>query len=228
MSPDTRTPWRTAGQHDVGIYGFAKSYQVESGERLDRPPYFFRGSLAGIAVGDTTTVQVSPQAVALSEEIELVVVLDRADGDGAWQIVGYSFGNDLTDLGEFRQDPARILWAKSPTASICAGYWTAPLPEHVAAKVVMSRDGEEVAAYETVLGTSTLRFDAHDLPDLVASFAGVDQFQQLCIFTGAPRGFAWGADDAEPLGAGHSVTATISDAITTTCHLDLKRSRGSR
>jgi hypothetical protein len=201
MPPDPGfSPSATAASRTVrdelkgaGVYGAARSYSEEpltgTADTEPPPPYFFRGCVEELTLGPGT-LHAPASATILSEEFELVLVA-RRDRRGVFEWVGYTFGNDLTDLGEFRRDAARIQHAKTPKAGLCPLWWEGSPP---AALPVLARRvrGEAVDSYTTLLGTRYVPCDV--LLTALNGFAGVTMFEHILVFSGAPRGFAWRED----------------------------------
>ncbi|MFC4036661.1 fumarylacetoacetate (FAA) hydrolase [Streptomyces polygonati] len=112
--------------------------------------------------GETLTVPAS--AVALLEEPEVALVFAN-DADGVPHYAGYTFGNDLNDIGLHTQNP----WGWTPYAKLCDSAMTPWLflgapPVTAAGRVVIERGGE--TAWE---GPFTCGADAlfQRVPDMI-------------------------------------------------------------
>ncbi|MDC9598795.1 hypothetical protein [Xenorhabdus anantnagensis] len=173
----------------IGVYGFAKSY-ISNGIQDDSvPPYFFRGEIGDLASanGNLNTLT---QSKVLSEEMELVWLIDTEKGTTC-RFIGFMFGNDLTDLGEFRQDAARILHAKLPQASISDHWWPSLQPPSSLNITVTRYRGDNVKHYFAKVGMDYLPISLDTALNAVYKMVGWKHFDKILLFTGAPRGFAW-------------------------------------
>ncbi|MDQ1293228.1 MAG: hypothetical protein QG608_1109 [Actinomycetota bacterium] len=189
----------------AGVYGFAKSYRSEGPiPGGATPPYFFRGSGTAL-VTDGGDLRASRDSVMLSEELELVLVLS-CTGTGALEVAGYTFGNDLTDLGRFRADPSGIMHAKAPAAAVCSSWWRGDPPVSLDVGVTVRRAAGGSQRYEARIGTDHLTLTRDRVEEAVAGFAGVDLFRTVLLFTGAPRGLAWAG---QPVTSGDTVVLEV-------------------
>jgi hypothetical protein len=175
----------------IGIYGYAKSYGGKGVNQNNKiPPYFFRGELNNLKNAYDDLIYEKHNSF-LSEEMEMVYVLDIRQKDKV-KFIGFTFGNDLTDLSEFREDPSRLLHAKSPKASI-ADIWfeceKAPLSLDI--NVRRTSCNSVVEEYSAQLGSDCLNVHYEDSINAVSKMIGVENYTTILLFTGAPRGFAW-------------------------------------
>lgn len=215
----------------VGVYGFARSYAEH---RTDGtavvPPYFFRGRLTDVAVGDEPVVTALADGRLLAEELELVLLVSRERAGAPFAVTGYTFGNDLTDLTEFREDAARIQWAKAPRAALAAGFWPAPAaPESV--EVVVERLSADGAAttYRAALGHAHVVLPPDRIPEVVGRFAGADGFDHVLLYTGAPRGLAWREEPPRGLRAGDRLSLAVTGhGVVLRTRVEPKRATTSR
>ena len=128
--------------------------------------------------------------VRLSEEFELVVLLVRK-GSG-WAAVGYTFGNDLSDLGLVKENGTLIQLSKRINASVSHTWWKADTPpQNIPIQVSLIDKDAVRAQYDSHLGTDYLRFSVAELLQFIPHWAGTEQYDRLLVYTGAPRGFAW-------------------------------------
>lgn len=194
MTELTEYRWDESGSGMArdGVYGFAKSYH-ESGRQEHpggRPPYFFRGSLADLQIGRQVSLAVGGGEHTLNEEFELILVLERECETKQWELRGFTFGSDLTNLHEFRTDPSRIMWAKAPTAAVLPHYWDAAnLPSSTGVAISKSRAGQFIEKYDSRLGADHLTIPLDAIPQMVSSFHGAGGFDRILLFTGAAPGF---------------------------------------
>lgn len=127
------------------------------------PRWFFKGFGDWARLpGDDLTVPGEP--VALIEEPEVVLVFVN-DADGRPHYAGYTFGNDLCDIGLHRTDPGYNPYCKLCDTGLAPRLFLAPPPETASGRVTIVRDG--VAAWEGPFecGGDSLYFR---IPDMVA------------------------------------------------------------
>ena len=180
----------------AGVYGLGKSYSDAGNDHgVGLIPYFYRGTAKHLA-GPRGVIVVDRLArepaaiVRLSEEFELVVLLER--NDNGWIAVGYTFGNDLSDLGLVQENGTLIQLSKRINASVAKTWWkTDVLPRHIPIQVSLVDKNGVRAKYDAQLGTDYLRFSIAELVQFIPFWAGTEQYNHLLVYTGAPRGFAW-------------------------------------
>lgn len=186
-TPNTMVAWSEL--RGAEVYGLARSY-IENGGALADPsrvPWFYRGPFERTAASSDDMV--ASGALTISEEIELVLVLERgADGFAA---TGFSFGNDLTDLGLFKADNALIQRAKSLQASIAQGWWRGPAPAHQSVTVTATEPDGSQRHYEGCLGTAHICMPVDELERLCNALPTHPDCEAVLLYTGAIRGFAW-------------------------------------
>ncbi|MBT1166655.1 fumarylacetoacetate hydrolase family protein [Bifidobacterium simiarum] len=192
LSADAKQQWID----EAGVYGLGKSYSADGYDGgTSLLPYFYRGTARRL-VGEhddllVDTVAREPESVIrFSEEFELVALLRRA-GDH-WEINGYTFGNDISDLGLVKENGALVQLSKRIDASIARDWWAADaLPSSIPIHVDLL-DGETVQAqYDAALGTDYLKFTVDELLSFADQWKGTEAYDRLIVYTGAPRGFAW-------------------------------------
>lgn len=109
-------------------------------EPFARPNYYMKGPGSWLRVSDEDLV-VPPRSLWLLEEPEVTLVWVN-DDDGVPHYAGYTFGNDLNDIGLHRENP----WAWTPYAKLCETSVAPHLfledpPETATGRVTIERDG---------------------------------------------------------------------------------------
>ena len=214
----TRQPLRISGRTDhrsfrTGVYGLAKCYN----KNADSPavqlsaPYYFRGTGGTLAPAtgpiNARLHENGNVPIVLSEEIELVLLAHREQYEKSWAIEEFTVGNDFTNLGVFRQDPALIMRAKAPTASIAQHWWSVEaLANDITVEVRRIQPQGLTSTYLAFLGLKYLPFSLNELLSDLSTWNGIDLFEQVLIYTGAPRGFAW---SGKPVQVGDTIEVVL-------------------
>ena len=199
----------------AGVYGLAKSYREDAAAPagLMSIPYFFRGTSQSLSPARGT---INPRlhenmdtSTLLSEEIELVLLAARTKKD-TWGLEGFSIGNDLTNLGVFRQDPSLIMRAKAPTASLAQHWWgIEELTNDIKVDIHRIPLKGANSEYSATLGLQHLPFSTAELLSDIEGWNGIDLFDRILLYTGAPRGFAW---SGEPIDTGDTIEVVLQGA----------------
>lgn len=113
-------------------------------EEFVAPNWFFKGFGSWLRMPDETLV-VPRKAVALIEEPEIALVYVN-DDNGDPHYAGYTFGNDLCDIGLHRQNPGWNPYCKLSDTSLTPWLFLGEPPKSVTGRVTIERDG--VAAWE--------------------------------------------------------------------------------
>ncbi|MBH0779291.1 fumarylacetoacetate (FAA) hydrolase [Nocardia bovistercoris] len=156
------------------LSGFMRTHEKKW---VDAPPHdetnqhaqwFFKGFGSWLRLpGETLTVPSS--AVALIEEPEVVLVYVN-DDEGRPHYVGYTFGNDLCDIGLHRLNPIYNSYCKLCDTSISPWLFLGEPPESVTGRVAIDRaDG---LAWEGTFrcGAEALHFPAKGMADNLLSY----------------------------------------------------------
>ncbi|MCM1011819.1 fumarylacetoacetate (FAA) hydrolase [Brevibacterium sp. XM4083] len=120
------------------------------------PNWFFKGFGSWLKL-DGENLVVPQRAVALIEEPELVVVYIN-DDEGTPHYVGYTFGNDLCDIGLHRQNPGWNPYCKLCDTAILDGIRTGRPPAHAEGTTRISRDSQPVWEGTFDCGEDALQF----------------------------------------------------------------------
>ncbi|MFC7310314.1 fumarylacetoacetate (FAA) hydrolase [Streptomyces monticola] len=127
------------------------------------PNWFFKGFGDWLRMpGQTLTAPA--KAVALIEEPEVALVYVN-DDEGNPHYAGYTFGNDLCDIGLHRQNPGWNPYCKLCDTSISPWLFLGEPPQTVTGTTVIERDG--VTAWEGSFGcgADALYFKVQDMAD---------------------------------------------------------------
>lgn len=146
--------WIDATPQDVAVNPYAQ--------------WFFKGLGSWLRLpGDTMTVPAS--STALIEEAEVVLVYVN-DADGTPHYAGYTFGNDLCDIGLHRLNPAYNAYCKLCDTSITPWLFLEEPPESVTGRVFIERCGAPAWEGTFSCGADTLHFPVKDMADHLLSY----------------------------------------------------------
>lgn len=168
--------------HNVKISGGAK----RDDDAQAHPNWFFKGLGSSLHVaGDPLTVPAS--AVAVCEEAEVVLV-HIADAEGTPRYVGYTFGNDLTDIGRFKRNPGHLSYAKLCDASVSSWFFFGEPPRSVTGQVTIERGGATVWEGTFQTGVESMRYRLEDMMEHLFSYPALRQPGCVhYVFIGADR-----------------------------------------
>ncbi|MFE9427488.1 FAH family protein [Kitasatospora sp. NPDC006697] len=133
-------PLLPAHPGDALVSGFMMTHNVKvDSEVPDQPTWFVKG------FGDSLRLPGEPlgvpaDAVAVCEEAEVVLVY-VGDPEGVPRYTGWTFGNDLTDIGRFKQHAGHLSYAKLCDPAIAPALHPGPPPAEVTGQTVVERDG---------------------------------------------------------------------------------------
>ncbi|GAA2437021.1 fumarylacetoacetate (FAA) hydrolase [Streptomyces mauvecolor] len=130
-------------------------------EEFVAPNWFFKGFGSWLRMpGETLTVPAT--AVALIEEPEVALVYVN-DAEGTPHYAGYTFGNDLCDIGLHRRNPGWNPYCKLCDTSMAPWLFLGEPPRSVTGRVTIERGG--VSAWEGTFdcGDDALYFGIKDM-----------------------------------------------------------------
>ena len=132
---------------------------AQSGSTL--PAWFFKG------LGDCLRLNGEPlrstvQPVGLCEEAEIVTVFATL-ADGNVRYLGYTFGNDLTDIARFKAEPKHLSYTKLSDAGIVSTGFSGPLPRTASGTSTIERNGRVVWSGSFETGLDVIAFDVETL-----------------------------------------------------------------
>jgi hypothetical protein len=151
------------------LSGFMKThrskFENEPGddEEFVAPNWFFKGFGSWLRMPDETLV-VPEKAVALIEEPEVTLVYVN-DDRGDPHYAGYTFGNDLCDIGLHRQNPGWNPYCKLSETSITPWLFLGAPPRTVTGRVTIERDGAPAWEGNFDCGQDALYFKVRDMMD---------------------------------------------------------------
>lgn len=102
------------------------------------PSWFFKGNGSILKVnGDPLTISAS--AIAVCEEAELVLVYVN-DADGKPHYIGFTVGNDVTDMGTIKSCPQGFSYAKLSECAVSEMLFIKPPPLHLTGRSRIYRE----------------------------------------------------------------------------------------
>ncbi|KUO16748.1 fumarylacetoacetate (FAA) hydrolase [Streptomyces dysideae] len=135
------------------------------------PKWFFKGFGDWVRLpGETLNVPANP--VALIEEPEVALVYVN-DADGTPHYAGYTFGNDLCDIGLHRQDPGYNPYCKLCDTALAPWLFLGEPPASVTGRVTIERDGATAWEGSFDCGDDALYFRMRDMAEHLFSFPAV-------------------------------------------------------
>ncbi|MGW3121320.1 fumarylacetoacetate (FAA) hydrolase [Streptomyces sp. NPDC001107] len=135
------------------------------------PKWFFKGFGDWVRLpGETLNVPANP--VALIEEPEVALVYVN-DADGTPHYAGYTFGNDLCDIGLHRQDPGYNPYCKLCDTALAPWLFLGEPPASVTGRVTIERDGATAWEGSFDCGDDALYFRVRDMAAHLFSFPAV-------------------------------------------------------
>ncbi len=138
---------------------------------VDPPKWFFKGFGDWVRLpGETLNVPAAP--IALIEEPEVVLVYVN-DAEGRPHYAGYTFGNDLCDIGLHRKDPGYNPYCKLCDTGLAPLLFLAPPPQTVSGRTVIERDGTLAWEAPFECGADALYFRIEDMVRNLFSYPAV-------------------------------------------------------
>jgi len=141
----------------------------EPDEEFTPPNYYIKGFGSWLRMPDEAlTTPADP--VWLLEEPEVVLVYAN-DDQGVPHYAGYTFGNDLNDIGLHLKNP----WAWTPYAKLCETsiapwlFLDAP-PQKVTGSVTIERDGAKAWQGDFPCGSDSIYHRIQDMADYLFSY----------------------------------------------------------
>ncbi|MEU8891914.1 FAH family protein [Streptomyces sp. NPDC048442] len=143
---------------DALVSGFMMTHHVKAGPEVpDQPNWFFKG-LGNVLRVPGLPLSVPGDAVAVTEEAEVVLVyVDDEEGESHY--AGYTFGNDLTDIGRFKQHAGHLSYAKLCDTAVAPWLHLGAPPRSVTGAVTVERDGAPAWKGSFTTGTDALHYD---------------------------------------------------------------------
>ncbi|WP_066953286.1 fumarylacetoacetate (FAA) hydrolase [Streptomyces lushanensis] len=141
----------------------------EPDEEFTPPNYYIKGFGSWLRMPDEPLITPA-DPIWLLEEPEVVLVYVN-DDDGDPHYAGYSFGNDLNDIGLHLKNP----WAWTPYAKLCETSMTPWLfldepPQTVTGRVTIERDGAKAWEGDFSCGADSIFHRFKDMADHLFSY----------------------------------------------------------
>ncbi|MEC4015051.1 FAH family protein [Streptomyces sp. H27-D2] len=176
---------RSAGDAMVG--GFMQTHNVKVDASTQSQPNWFLKGLGDVLKVSGEDLAVPSSAVALCEEAEVVLVY-VTDEQGRPRYAGYTFGNDLTDIGRFKRHAGHLSYAKLCDAAVAPWLFLDAPPQLVEGRVTIERDGRPAWEGDFTTGAKALHYG------LDAMVSELFSYEALChpgrvhyVFIGADR-----------------------------------------
>ncbi|MET9799309.1 FAH family protein [Streptomyces sp. NPDC006368] len=157
-----RPPLLPESVGDALVSGFMATHNVKVDDSTQtQPNWFFKG------LGDVLKVPGEPLrapagSVALTEEAEVVLVY-LTDEHRTPHYAGYTFGNDLTDIGRFKRHNGHLSYAKLCDAGVAPWLFLGTPPRHVAGHVTIERDSTPAWEGTFTTGIKALHYGLRDM-----------------------------------------------------------------
>jgi hypothetical protein len=141
------------------------------GAEFTPPKWFFKGFGDWARMpGEPLTVPAEP--VALIEEPEVALVYVN-DAEGTPTYAGYTFGNDLCDIGLHRKDAGYNPYCKLCDTALAPWLFLGEPPQSVTGRVTITRDGAPAWEGNFDCGGDALYFRVRDMAEHLFSFPAV-------------------------------------------------------
>ncbi|WP_329563724.1 FAH family protein [Kitasatospora sp. NBC_01266] len=182
-----RPPLLPASVGDAMVSGFMQTHNVKVDAGTQAQPNWFLKGLGDVLKVSGDELRVPAGAVSVTEEAEVVLVY-VTDEAGAARYAGYTFGNDLTDIGRFRQHNGHLSYAKLCDAAVAPWLFLGPPPASVTGEVTIERAGREAWRAGFSTGTDAMHYRIADiLPGLFAHRALLHPGRVHYVYLGADR-----------------------------------------
>ncbi|MGW6919251.1 fumarylacetoacetate (FAA) hydrolase [Kitasatospora sp. NPDC054939] len=162
---------------DALLSGFMRTHRSKfegeptEGEEFVPPNWFFKGFGSWLRLpGDDLVVPAS--AVALIEEPEVALVYVN-DAQGQPHYAGYTFANDLCDIGLHLRNPGWNPYCKLSDTSITPWLFLGEPPKAVNGRVTIERDGRTAWEGDFDCGEDALYFTARRMAEHLFSYPAV-------------------------------------------------------
>ncbi|MGA5194092.1 FAH family protein [Streptomyces exfoliatus] len=160
----TRPPLLPAHIGDALVSGFMMTHNVKIDTDTQGQPNWFVKGLGDILRMPGEPLSVPADAVAVCEEAEVVLVY-VGDAQGVPRYAGHTFGNDLTDIGRFKQHAGHLSYAKLCDAGIAPWLHLGPPPRTATGEVVIERAGGPAWKGSFTTGSDAIHYDVAAMMD---------------------------------------------------------------
>ncbi|WP_433386887.1 hypothetical protein [Micromonospora sp. KLBMP9576] len=173
---------------DALVSGFMMTHNVKAAADVPEQPNWFVKGLGDVLRTPDQPLSVPADAVAVTEEAEVVLVY-RDDENAVAQYVGYTFGNDLTDIGLFKRHAGHLSYAKLCDTAVAPWLHVGPPPKSVTGETIIERAGQIKWKSAFTTGTDALHYDLHTMVSRLFSYRSLHRPGRVhYVFVGADRG----------------------------------------
>lgn len=172
------------------VCGFMQTHNIKIDEtnfdKKNIPNMFIKGIKSSLKVsGDT--LRIPEKFMAICEEAEVVLIY-QGDDQGKPQYMGYTFGNDLTDIGRFKFNNSHLSYAKLCDASVSHWFFPSPPPQNVHGSVTITRDNQQIWNGNFKTGLSAIVYDLDNMMNNLFSFPLFNEPDTIYyVFLGADK-----------------------------------------
>ncbi|WP_035805230.1 fumarylacetoacetate hydrolase [Kitasatospora mediocidica] len=153
-----RPPLLPESLGDAMVSGFMQTHNVKVDENTQAQPNWFLKGLGDVLKLSGEELTVPAGAIAVCEEAEVVLVY-VTDEHGTAHYAGHSFGNDVTDIGRFRNHNGHLSYAKLCDAGVAPWLFVGPPPRSVTGQVAIERDGARAWEGKFTTGADAMHYD---------------------------------------------------------------------
>ncbi|MFE2685710.1 FAH family protein [Streptomyces mirabilis] len=172
---------------DALVSGFMMTHNVKVGAEVpDQPNWFVKG-LGDVLKVPGEALSVPGDAVAVCEEAEVVLVY-VGDERGTPRYAGYTFGNDVTDIGRFKQHAGHLSYAKLCDAGVAPWLHLGEPPRTVTGEVTVERGGAPAWKGPFTTGVDALHYDLPTMMSRLFSYEALHRPGRVhYVYIGADR-----------------------------------------
>lgn len=183
-------PMSPSNSEEVLVCGFMQTHNVKVDEvdfdKKNIPNMFIKGVKSSLKISGKT-LRIPENFMAICEEAEVVLIYQN-DTQGKPQYKGYTFGNDLTDIGRFRSNNAHLSYAKLCDAAVSHWFFPSPPPQYVNGDVTIKRDNQVIWNGSFKTGLSAIVYDIDNIINNLFSFPLFNEPNTIYyVFLGADK-----------------------------------------
>ncbi|ASU78663.1 FAH family protein [Actinopolyspora erythraea] len=157
-----RPPLLPGNAGEAMVSGFMRTHNVKAEENPPEQPNWFLKGLGEVLKTSGQRLSVPEGAHAVCEEAEVVLVY-VVDERGEPRYAGYTFGNDVTDIGRFKHHAGHLSYAKLCDAAVVPFLFRGAPPRSVTGSVSVERYGTQVWQGEFTTGTRALYYGVEEM-----------------------------------------------------------------
>ncbi|MGW1811079.1 FAH family protein [Streptomyces sp. NPDC002078] len=180
-------PLLPAHPGDALVSGFMMTHNVKTDASTpDQPNWFVKG-LGDVLRVPGLPLDVPAEAVAVTEEAEVVLVYVD-DADAVPRYAGYTFGNDLTDIGLFKRHAGHLSYAKLCGTGVAPWLHLGAPPCSVTGETRVERAGEVAWKSAFTTGTDALHYNVDTMIGRLFSYRSLHRPGRVhYVYLGADR-----------------------------------------